>query len=104
MADIHVTIDAAGQFSPETIRVQAGDNVSFAADGADVVLCVSDESIFGADREEIPNGESVTLSAQDGAEDGDFAMKAILDDLNARCRWTRKTTEEGGGGGVGTYY
>lgn len=100
MSDITVTIAGDGTPTPSDIQVQAGDTVSFHAEGADIVLCVDPASFFGGERYEIPNGAAADLTVQPGAS-GSFEYITIPGDLDALCRGRRDRSGGGGGGGMG---
>ena len=97
MANVTVTIGSNGDPSPSHININVGDTVSFHANGDDVVLCVSDEAIFGDDRYEIPEDSSLDLNVQSGAPQGDFDYLVLVGDLDANCGGGKGGDGEGGG-------
>lgn len=100
MADITVRIDRDGRCTPSTLNINVGDAVSFSVE-ADTVLCVAPEKVFGAERFEIPAGESRRLNVQ-ATDPSSLDFVARVGDLAAPCRGgDRDRTGGGGGGSVG---
>lgn len=100
MAELKVTIDRNGSFTPRQLQLSTGDLVSFVSNEEDAVLCFDSDGVFGEARYEIPEGEFVNLTVQAGAPQA-FEFIARMGDLDARCRGARDRTGSGGGGTVG---
>lgn len=94
MADTTVIISSDGTPTPNTLEVYKGDVVSWVADGADVVLCISKPQYFGGPRFEIPNGETLDLEVRNDNMGG-FEFLIKTGDLSAKCKGGRG--EPGGG-------
>lgn len=97
MATITVNISSNGDPSPDPITISIGDTVTFYADGEDVVLCISDDAIFGDDRYQIPADTSLDLQVQTGAPQGGFDYLVLIGDLNATCGGGKGGDGEGSG-------
>jgi hypothetical protein len=100
MTEITVRIDSEGRCTPSTLDLNTGDTVTFSVE-ADTVLCVAPDKVFGAERFEIPAGESRRLHVQ-ATESSSLDFVARIGDLAAPCRGgDRDRTSGGGGGSVG---
>lgn len=96
MATITITIAGDGTPAPPYITINEGDTVRFQAE-ADAVLCVDPESVFGAERFEIPANSAVDLLVQTSPSGG-FQYLTKMGDLGAACGGDRDKNEGGGGG------
>ena len=97
MAHESLTIATDGTITPTNIHVNPGDTVSFHADGDDAVLCVDPDILFGAERYEIPDGDTITLTVQNDATHITFAFLTVMGDLTAACGGARGGVNGSGG-------
>ncbi|NQV71877.1 hypothetical protein HQ496_02050 [bacterium] len=86
MAHYNVSLDGDGNPTPERLpKMYAGDTLTFAANGDDAVVCFTDDSVFSASRFEVPDGASVTLTAQTTGPSNAYMFSISVGDLNAPC-------------------